>query len=100
MIGAPVAIAPGSDSYLSDQDFVWLFDGWGFREFNRRAGWLEIKTYRRAAAHAFGETFGVRQDVDGAQRLRIAFQQHPLARVGAERGGDDLITQPQLHEIQ
>src|SRR5260370_28405969 len=61
---------------------------------------LEIHTDRGSIAHTFGQTPGVREHANCAQRLRIAFKQNSLAGVSAECRGDDLFAQPQLNEIE
>ena len=61
---------------------------------------FEVKTERSAIANAFSQALRVRQYADGAQCLRIAFQQHALTCIGATRRGNYFFAQAELHEIQ
>src|SRR5258708_21285552 len=61
---------------------------------------LEIQTDWSSVTHAFGQTLGVGEHTNRAQRLRIAFEQNSLAGVRAEGRGDDLFAQSQLNEIE
>src|ERR1051325_625572 len=53
-----------------------------------------------AVADAFGQTLGVGEGFEGAQGLRVALDKDAIARVAAEGGCDDLVTQAQACEIQ
>src|SRR5260370_40928251 len=84
----------------SDEYFVLLVAFEQFLKEKRAVLRLEIHTDRGSIAHTFGQTPGVREHANCAQRLRIAFKQNSLAGVSAECRGDDLFAQPQLNEIE
>src|SRR6266404_3269271 len=84
----------------SDEYFVLLVAFEQVVKEKRAALRLEIHTDRGSIAHTFGQTPGVREHANCAQRLRIAFKQNSLAGVSAECRGDDLFAQPQLNEIE
>src|SRR5260370_7995957 len=84
----------------SDEYFVLLVAFEQFLKEKRAVLRLEIHTDRGSIAHTFGQTPGVREHANCAQRLRITFKQNSLAGVSAECRGDDLFAQPQLNEIE
>src|SRR6266478_1168696 len=84
----------------SDEYFVLLVAFEQVVKEKRAALRLEIHTDRGSIAHTFGQTPGVREHANCAQRLRIAFKQNSLAGVSAECRGDDLFAQSQLNEIE
>ena len=98
----PQACVPGEDACAPatlDQDFVGLFHC-GTGKTQPPVEHFEVLADRRAITNAFGQAFGVGQNVDGAQSLRIAFQEDSLTGIRSKRGRNYFLAKSQLNEIE